>query len=205
MRARKFQKNRKNLKTPFRHYFQPKWDEIGGEREKKILDPNFVQTRPVKENSKKNIKIIQKIKKPLSVIIFSQNGMRQAKKEKKILDLNSVHTRPAEENSEKNSKKIQKIKKTLSGIISRPNGMRQAEKEKKKIVPNSVHTRPEQENCEKKQKKNQKIKKTLSGIIFTQNGMRQAEKARTNFQSRIPFILGPGKKILKKIAKKFKN
>ena len=63
----------------------PKWDEIGGEREKKIVDPNSVQTRPGQENSKKNSKKIPKIKKPLSGVIFSQNGMRLAVKERKKL------------------------------------------------------------------------------------------------------------------------
>ena len=48
------------------------------------------------------------MKKTLSGIIFSQNGMRQAEKEKKILDPNSVHTRPGQENSEKNRKKKSK-------------------------------------------------------------------------------------------------
>ena len=49
-------KNQKIKKTHFRHYFQPKWYEIGGEREKKDLDPNSVHTRPEQENSEKNIK-----------------------------------------------------------------------------------------------------------------------------------------------------
>ena len=44
-------------------------------REKKIV-PIFVLTQPGEENSEKNRKKIQKIKKPLSDIIFSQNGMR---------------------------------------------------------------------------------------------------------------------------------
>ena len=50
---------------------------------KKILLPNSVQTRLGQENSEKNSKKIEKIKKPLSDIIFSQNGMRQAEKERK--------------------------------------------------------------------------------------------------------------------------
>ena len=51
---------------------------------KKILLPNSVHTRPRQENSEKNRKKIEKIKKPLSDITFiSQNGMRQADKEKK--------------------------------------------------------------------------------------------------------------------------
>ena len=44
--------------------------------EKKILDPNYVHTRPGKENSEKNRKKNKKIKKPIFGIIFSQNGMR---------------------------------------------------------------------------------------------------------------------------------
>ena len=47
------------------------------EKEKqKILLPNTVQTRLGQENSEKNSKKIEEIKKSLSDIIFSQNGMR---------------------------------------------------------------------------------------------------------------------------------
>ena len=44
-------------------------------KKKKKLVPNFVHSRPVQENSEKNSKKIQKIKKSLSDIILSQNGM----------------------------------------------------------------------------------------------------------------------------------
>ena len=40
-------------KNSFQHYFQPKWEEMGGETEKKILDPNSIYTRPGHENSEK--------------------------------------------------------------------------------------------------------------------------------------------------------
>ena len=71
-----------------------------------ILDPG-------KKIPKKIAKKFKKFKKPVSEIIFCQNGMRQAEKEKKkILLPNSVHTRLGQENSEKNSKKIEKTKKT---------------------------------------------------------------------------------------------
>ena len=85
--------------------------------------------------------------------------------------------------------------------------MRQAEKEKKKIlVSNSVHTRPGQQNSEKNNNKIQKIIKPLSGVIYNQNWMRQAEKEKKRkFQSRILSMLNPGKKIPKKIEKKFKK
>ena len=43
---------------------------------KKKLVPNSVPTRLGQQNSEKNRKKIQKIKKPLSGIVFSQNGMR---------------------------------------------------------------------------------------------------------------------------------
>ena len=50
---KKFGKKFKKLKTSFRHYFLPKWDEMSHEREKKILLPNSVPTQPELENSKK--------------------------------------------------------------------------------------------------------------------------------------------------------
>ena len=102
-------------------------------------------------------------------------------------------------------KKIKKLKNLFMALFLPKTGMRQAEKEKKNFVPNSVHTRHGQENSEQNSKKIKKIKTPLPGIIFGQNEMRQAEKLRKKFQSRIPFILVPGKKILKRIAKKFKN
>ena len=57
-------------------------DEIGWEREKKILVPNSVHTRFEQENSEKNSKNIQKIKKLNSDIISIQNGLREAEKER---------------------------------------------------------------------------------------------------------------------------
>ena len=56
---------------------------MGQESEKKILVPNSVRTRHGKENSKKNSKKIQTIKKPLSNIIFWQDEMRWAEKLRK--------------------------------------------------------------------------------------------------------------------------
>ena len=53
------------------------------EKEKKILVPNSVHTRPGQENSEKNSKKIQKIEKLNSGIISMQKGLREAEKEKK--------------------------------------------------------------------------------------------------------------------------
>ena len=105
------QKNSKNLKTTFRCYFQQERDEIGRERDKKIFDPNSAHTRSRGENcKKKNCKKIQKIKKQLPGITFSQNGIRLdeigQERGKEILLPNAVYTLPGQENYEKNSKKI---------------------------------------------------------------------------------------------------
>ena len=78
---KKIAKKFENLKTYFRHYFQPKRDGIGREREKKNLDPNSVPTKPGQKIPKKNNKKIQKIKKLNSGIMSIQNGLREAEKE----------------------------------------------------------------------------------------------------------------------------
>ena len=79
---KKIGKKFKKLKTT-PHYFSPKRDEMGQEREKKILVPNSIPTQPEIENSKKNRKKIQKTEKVNSGIISIQNGLRMAEKEKK--------------------------------------------------------------------------------------------------------------------------
>ena len=56
---------------------------MGQEREREILLPNSVPTQPELENSKKNSKKIQKIKKVNSEIISIQNGLKVAEKERK--------------------------------------------------------------------------------------------------------------------------
>ena len=57
----------------------------------------------------------------------------------------------------------------------------------------------------KKSKKFEKLKKPLSDINFSQNGMRLAENERKKIYTRIPFILDPGNKIPKRIAKKMQK
>ena len=50
-------KLKKKTKKPISDIiFSQKGDEIGGEREKKVIHPNSVHSRPGQENSKKNIK-----------------------------------------------------------------------------------------------------------------------------------------------------
>ena len=77
--------------------------------------------------------------------------------------------------------------------------------ENKILLQNSVHSRPGQKNSEKNIKRIQKIIKPLPDIIFSQKGMRLAEKVNKKFYSRIPFILDLGKKIPRKIVRKFKK
>ena len=78
-----------------------------------MLNPNSAHTRPGGENSgKKFKKKFKKLKKQLSGVIFSQNGMRQdeigRERDKRILDPNSAHTRPGGANSEKKQQKNSK-------------------------------------------------------------------------------------------------
>ena len=100
----------KKFKNLFSTLFLAKtrWDRP--RKRKKNFTSEFRSTRPGQENSEKNSKKIEKIKKPLSNIIFSQDGDEIGRERgKKILRPNAVHTRPGQENSEKNSKKIEKI------------------------------------------------------------------------------------------------
>ena len=80
--SKKIVKKWKNYKTSSRHYFLPKRDEIGWKSEHKILLQNPVNTRPGQKNYEKNIKKIQKIRKPLPGIIYSENRTRLAEKVK---------------------------------------------------------------------------------------------------------------------------
>ena len=65
----------KKFKNPFPALFlaDTGWDRP--RKKKKILVPNFVHTRPGQENSENNSKKVQKIEKPLSGIIFRENGI----------------------------------------------------------------------------------------------------------------------------------
>ena len=74
---KKIVKKFKKFKNDFLTLFLAKmgWDRARKRKKKKLL-PNSVQTRLEQENSEKNSKKIEKIKKPLSDIIFSQNGIR---------------------------------------------------------------------------------------------------------------------------------
>ena len=146
----------KKFKNLFPALFLAKTGRDRLKKEKKI-SPNSVHTRPREENSEKNRKKIQKIKKLLSGVISSQNGMSQDEKErKKNLVPNSVHTQLGQENSEKNSKKIQQIKKPHSGIIFIQNGIRSAEKERKKFQSQIPFILGLGKKIPKKQKKDSK-------------------------------------------------
>ena len=157
----------KNLKTSFRHYFQPKRDEISREREKKILLPNSVHTRLRQENFEKISKKIEKIQKPLSAINFSQNGMRQAEKEKKkFYSRISFILDQGKKIPKKIAKKLKKIKKPLSDIIFCQNRMRQAEKERKKYQSRIPYILDPGKKIPKKIAKKFKKLKNLFPILF---------------------------------------
>ena len=129
--------------------------------EKKILLPNSVHTRRKQENSKKIPKKLKIIKKPLSDIIFSQNGMRQDEKVgKKFYSRMPYILDPGKKIPKKKSKKIEKIKKTSFQhyfLPKRDEIGREREKKIKILLPNSVHARPRQNGmrqAEMEKKKN---------------------------------------------------
>ena len=77
---------------------------------------------PGEKIPKKNSKKIQKIKKQLSVVIFSQIVMMQdgigRERDKRILDPNSAHTRLGGANSEKKTaKKFKKLKNNFTTLF----------------------------------------------------------------------------------------
>ena len=67
--SKKIQKVNSNIIS-----IQNRFREI--EKEKKILVPNYVHTRPGQENFEKNSKKILGIKKPISSLIFRQKEIR---------------------------------------------------------------------------------------------------------------------------------
>ena len=97
----------------------PKWDEIGGEREKKNYTPEFCSypTRARKFKIK-NRKKIQKIKKVNSDIILSKTGWERARMRKKKLipEFRSYSTR-ARKKRKKKAKKFKKLKKPFPALL----------------------------------------------------------------------------------------
>ena len=74
------------MKYSFRHYFYPKRDDIGREREKKILVANSVHTRPEQENSdKKKAKKFKKLKNLFLALFLGKIRLDRPKKGKKKL------------------------------------------------------------------------------------------------------------------------
>ena len=75
---KKFKKLKKQLSDVIFSENGMRQDEIGRERDKRIVDPNSAHTRLGGENcKKKKSKKIQKIKKQLPGVSFSQKGIRQ--------------------------------------------------------------------------------------------------------------------------------
>ena len=109
-------------------------DEIGRERDKRILDPNSAHTRPGGANYKKKQQKNSKNQGTTIRHYFQPNWDKTGReREQTILDPNSAHTRPGGENSEKkyqkNSKKLKNIFRLLFLAKTGRDRMRQAEKE----------------------------------------------------------------------------
>ena len=81
---KKYQRSKKKLKkNPFPALFLAKTGLDKPRMRKKKFSPEFRSYSTRARNLKKNSLKIQKIKKTLTGIIFSQNGMRFAEKERK--------------------------------------------------------------------------------------------------------------------------
>ena len=126
---KKIVKEFKKLQNPFPALFLAKPEEIGREKEKKILVPNSVHTQPGQENSEKNSKKIQKIKKPLSGIIFRQIIGRES--EKKILSRISFILEPGKKIPKKIAKKFKKLKNLFPALFLAKTGRGRPRKREK--------------------------------------------------------------------------
>ena len=136
------------------HYFYPKWDEIGWEREKKKkICPEFCSypTRARKFQKNKNRRKIQKSKKKTSFrhYLYPKRDEIDREREKKFLVPNSIPNRPDLENSKKTAKKFKKLKNIVLALFLSKLDDIGRERKKKILVQNSVPTRPELENSKK--------------------------------------------------------
>ena len=127
---------------------------------------------------------------------------KECKKKKNCPEFRSYSAR-GRKFRKKYKKKIKKIKYHFPALFLAKMGSDWPKRREKNFSPKfrSYSTRARKFQ----NKKIQKMKKVYSSIISVENGLKEAEKDRENFQSRISFILHPGKKIAKKIAKKFKK
>ena len=57
-------------------------DEIGRERDKRILDPNFAHTRLGRKFREKIAKEFKKLENDFSALLLDKSGMTQAEKER---------------------------------------------------------------------------------------------------------------------------
>ena len=81
-------------------------DEIGRERDKRILHPNSARTRPRGANSEKKQQKNSKNQRTTFLHYFQPNQDEIGQeRDKRILDPNSAQTRPGGEDSEKKQQK----------------------------------------------------------------------------------------------------
>ena len=94
-------------------------DEIGRERDKRILDPNSAHTRPGGVNSEKKQQKNSKNQGTKFWHYFQPNRDEAGQERgKRILDSNSANTRPWGENYEKKmAKKFKKLKNNFRSLF----------------------------------------------------------------------------------------
>ena len=155
-------------------------DETGREREKKILVPNSVHTRPRKENSeKKLVKKYKKLKNFFPTLFLARTGWDWARRGEKNF---SPEFRSYSTPEKKWAKKFKKLKNFFPALFLARTGWDWARRGEKNFSPEfRSYSTPERKFRKKISKKIQKIKKLLSSIIFSQNEMKLGEKVRKNF------------------------
>ena len=151
---------------------------------------------------------MKKMKKPLSGIIVSQNGMIQAEKQGKILQSRIPFILDSGEKIPKKEKILKQLKNHFLAFFFSQNGIRQVKKwkKKKKIqsrIPFILY--PGKKISKKIAKKFKKLKNFILALFLAKTRLDRSRKRKKKFYSQIPFIVNPGNKILKKIAKKFKK
>ena len=133
--------------------------------------------------------------------------MRQAEKEKKKIQSRiSFLLDPGKKIPNKIAKKFEKLKNLIPALFLSETGLYRPRKREKNFGP-ELRTIPTRfRKFKKNSKKNRKLKKkSFWHYFYPIRDEIGRERGKKKIQSRIPFLLDPGKKIPKKIAKKFEN
>ena len=141
---------------------------------KKILFSNSIHTQPEQENSEKNSKKIHKIKKPISDIILSQNGLRWAEKaRKKFQSRIPFILVSGKKIPKKIAKNFKKLKNLFPVLFLAKTGLDRPRKRKKKKIQSRIpFIRDTGKKIPKKiAKKFKKFKNLFPALFLAETGL----------------------------------